>query len=77
MTGDGDKGGANVAYEQMDTKRLRQLAKDLHYDSNHKMEPVKRQQAKLELAIVEAELRNRMGVRGIVRGIKKLLNSSG
>ena len=64
-----------MEYEQLDTGRLRKLADDLRYDSNHKMEEVKRVQAKIELIKVETEIRNREGFRGLFRLVKKLMGS--
>ena len=60
-------------YEKLDTRRLRKLADDLRYDSSHKMEEVKRVQAKNELIKVEAEIRNREGFRGLFRLVKMLM----
>ncbi len=65
----------DVDYEQLDTGQLRKLAQELRYDSNHKMEEVKREQAKNELMKVEAEIENREGFRGLFRQFRKLINS--
>jgi hypothetical protein len=64
-----------MGYKSLDTKRLQKLAQDLRYDSQHKLEEQKRVQAKIELAKVEAELKNRQGIQGLVRLIKNLLGS--
>jgi hypothetical protein len=63
-------------YETLDTKRLQRLVDDLRYDSIHKLEEAKRAEAKTELLKAEAELKNRLGMRGFIRGIKKMLNIS-
>ena len=62
-----------MGYEKLDTRKLRRLAQDLRYDSQHKMEEVKRVQAKNELIQVEAEIRNREGFRGLFRLVKKFM----
>ncbi|MEO8609584.1 MAG: hypothetical protein ABI690_16955 [Chloroflexota bacterium] len=64
-----------MSYESLDTPKLQMLARDLRYDSQHKMEADKRAQAKTELEKVEAELREREGIRGLVRQVKTLLGS--
>ena len=56
---------------------MRKLADDLLYDSHHKLEEAKRQQAKMELMKIETELKNREGIRGVIRQVKKLLKSNG
>jgi hypothetical protein len=68
--------GRDMDYETLDTKRLQKLVDDLRYDSIHKLEEAKRQQARDELLKVEAELKNRQRMRGFIRGIKKMLNIS-
>jgi hypothetical protein len=65
-----------MTYESLDTPQLRKLARDLRYDSQHKMEEPKRAQAKIDLEKVEAELREREGIRGWVRQVKRLIRSS-
>jgi hypothetical protein len=62
-----------MEYEKLDTRRLRKLADDLRYDSSHKMEEVKRVQAKIQLSRVETEIRNREGFRGLFRLVKKFM----
>ncbi len=64
-----------MSYEALDTPKLQKLARDLRYDSQHKMEAHQREQAKIELEKVETELRNRQGISGLVRQIKNLLGS--
>jgi hypothetical protein len=64
-----------MGYKSLDTRRLEKLAQDLRYDSQHKLEEHKRVQARLELVNVEAELKNRQGIQGLVRLIKNLLGS--
>jgi hypothetical protein len=65
-----------MSYESLDTPKLQKLACDLHYDSQHKMEADKRAQAKIELEKVEVELRNRQGIRGLMRQVKNLMGST-
>ncbi len=64
-----------MGYEKLDTRRLRKLADHLRYDSQLKMEEVKRVQAKNELIKVEAEIKNREGFRGLFRQVKMLMGS--
>ena len=65
-----------MSYESLDTERLRKLAQDLRYDSQHKLEEHKRVQAKIELEKVESELGEREGIRGLVRQVKRLIGST-
>jgi hypothetical protein len=62
-----------VDYESLDRKRLQRLADDLRYDSSHKLEERKRAEARMELMKVEAELRNRKGLCGLLRQVNRLL----
>ena len=64
-----------MAYESLDTRQLEKMANELRYDSQHKLAEDKRAQAKIELDKVEAELRNRQGISGLIRQIKNLLGS--
>lgn len=62
-------------YESLDIRKLQKLAQDLRYDSQHKLEEHNRVQAKIVLLEVEAELRKRQGIQGLVRQVKSLLGS--
>lgn len=57
-------------YENVDTEKLKVLAKRLKYDSNHMLDEHKRNLAALEWFKVEAELKKRTGLSGIVRQMK-------
>jgi len=65
-----------MSYESLDTPKLQKLARELRYDSQHKMEAHQRAQAKIELEKVETELPNRQGIRGLVRQVKRLIGST-
>ena len=59
-------------YENVDTEKLKVLANRLKYDSNHMLDEHKRNLSALEWFKVEAELKKRTRLSGIVRQMKKL-----
>ncbi len=62
-----------MEYESVDTARLKLIESRLKYDANHIMDEHKRNMAALEWFKVEAELRKRSGLSGIIWQLKKLL----
>ena len=66
-----------MAYDDIETKNLEIAAKRLKYDSNHMLDEHKRNLEALEWFKVEAELRKRRGLAGIIWQMKKLFRPFG
>lgn len=64
--------GDKMDYRQFDNQKLKRLTSQLRYDMEHLMSSEKREQAKQELKRVEAELRNRSGLRGIIHQLRRI-----
>ena len=56
-------------------EQLKKRAEDLRYDADRKIDAEKRAQAHAELALVEAELDNRSGLKGFLYALRKILKN--